>query len=130
MNVALWIVAGVLAFVLLVASISKVFVPTAKLAGAMGQASKWVEDFSPGALRAIAVVEFLGAAGLILPAVVNIAPVLVPVAACGAVLLFACAAFVRLRRGERATITGDLVYLALAAFVVAGRFGPWSFTGR
>ncbi len=40
------------------------------------------------------------------------------------------AAITRLRRGERATIAGDLVYLALAALVVAGRFGPWSFTGH
>jgi DoxX-like family len=130
MDVALWIVAGVLAVVFLVASTSKMFVPKEKLAGAMGAASQWVEDFSPGALKAIGVVEFLGAVGLILPAVLNIAPVLVPVAACGAVLLFAGAAITRLRRGERATIAGDLVYLALAAFVAAGRFGPWSFTGH
>ncbi len=130
MNVALWVIAGVLAVVFLGASISKLLVPKEKLAGTMGNLSKWVEDFSPGALKAIAVVEFLGAVGLILPAALNIAPVLVPVAACGAVLLFAGAAITRLRRGERATIAGDLVYLALAAFVAAGRFGPWSFTGH
>ncbi|MFD4030050.1 hypothetical protein ACFWVP_05825 [Streptomyces sp. NPDC058637] len=35
----------------------------------------------------------------------------------------------RLRRGERTTITGDLIYLCLAAFVVWGRFGPEFFTG-
>jgi hypothetical protein len=130
MNVALWIVAGVLAVVFLTSSISKLFVPKEKLAGTMGSLSQWVEDFSPGALKAIGVVEFLGAVGLILPAVLNIAPVLVPVAACGAVLLFAGAAITRLRRGERATIAGDLIYLALAAFVASGRFGPWSFTGH
>ena len=28
----------------------------------------------------------------------------------------------------RATIIGDLVYLAMAAFVAWGRFGPGSFT--
>jgi hypothetical protein len=130
MDVALWIVAGVLAVVFLASSISKLFVPKDKLAGTMGGLSKWVEDFSPAALKAIGAVEFLGAVGLILPAVLNIAPVLVPVAACGAVLLFAGAAITRWRRGERATITGDLLYLALAAFVASGRFGPWSFTGH
>ncbi len=130
MNVALWIVAGVLAVVFLVSSISKLFIPKEKMARAMGHLSKWVEDFSPGALKAIGAVEFAGAVGLILPALLNIAPVLVPVAASGAVLLFAGAAITRLRRGERATITGDLVYLALAAFVAVGRFGPWSFTGH
>jgi positive regulator of sigma E activity len=48
--------------------------------------------------------------------------VLVPLAATGLVLLFACAVSMRLRRGERATIVGDLIYLALAAFVAAASY--------
>jgi hypothetical protein len=52
--------------------------------------------------------------GLILPAVLDIAPVLVPVTAVCVALL---------------TIAADLVYLALAIFVVWGRFGPGSFSG-
>jgi DoxX-like family len=128
MNVALWIVAGLLAVVLLVGSGSKLLVPKEKMAGTLGAASRWVEDFSPGALKAIAMVELLGAVGLILPAALDIAPVLVPVAASGVVLLFVGAVIMRLRRGERATIVGDLVYLALAAFVAWGRFGPEAFT--
>ncbi len=127
MNLALWIVAGLLAVVLLGAS-AKIFVPKEKLAS-MGAATRWVEDFSPGALRAIGVLELLGAVGLILPAALGIAPVLVPLAASGAVLLFVGAVIMRLRRGERATIVGDLVYLALAVFVAWGRFGPAPFTG-
>ena len=128
LNLALWIVAGTLAVVFLVASSTKLFVPKEKLAGMGGAASKWVNDFSPGALKAIGVLEILAAVGLIVPAAVGIAPVLVPLAASGAVLLFAGAAIMRLRRGERATVIGDLVYLAMAAFVAWGRFGPGSFT--
>jgi DoxX-like family len=128
MNVALWIVTGLLAVVLLGSS-AKVFVPKEKMAGMLGDASRWVEDFRPGALRAIGVLEFLGGVGLVLPAALDIAPVLVPLAASGAVLLFTGAVIMRLRRGERATIVVDLVYLAMAAFVAWGRFGPWSFTG-
>ena len=128
MNVALWIVAGLLAFVLL-ASSAKIIVPKEKLASMGGETAGWVEDFSPGALKAIGVLEFLGAAGLFLPAALNIAPVLVPVAASGAVLLFVGAATVRLRRGERATIVLDLMFLAMAAFVAWGRFGPKPLTG-
>jgi hypothetical protein len=127
MNVALWIIAGVLATVCLVGS-SKMFVPQEKMA-AMGSSAQWVLDFSPSALKAIGAVELLPAAGLILPAVLDIAPVLVPLAATGLVLLFACAVTMRLRRGERGTIVGDLIYLALAVFVAWGRFGPESFTG-
>lgn len=76
----------------------------------------------------VAALEFLAAAGLIVPAVLGVAPVLVPLAASGAVLLFAGAVIMRLRRGERATIIADLVYLAMAAFVACGRFGLGSFT--
>ena len=126
LNVALWIVAGLLAVVMLGSS-AKIFVPKEKLAG-MGAATRWVEDFSPGALKAIGALEFLAAVGLIAPAALGIAPVLVPLAATGAVLLFAGAVIMRLRRGERATIIADLVYLAMAAFVAWGRFGPGSFT--
>jgi DoxX-like family len=128
LNLALWIVAATLAVVFLVSSSTKLFVPKQKLASMGGAASRWVEDFSPGALKAIGAVEFLAAAGLIVPAVLGIAPVLVPLAATGAVLLFVGAAITRLRRGERKTIIPDLVYLAMSAFVAWGRFGPGSFT--
>src|SRR5690606_16249090 len=126
LNLALWIVAGLLAVVFLLGS-AKLFVPREKMAG-MGAASKWVQDFSPGALKAIGALELLAAAGLILPAALDIAPVFVPLAATGAVLLFVCAVIMRVRRGERLTIAPDLVYLAMAAFVAWGRFGPERFT--
>jgi hypothetical protein len=100
MDVALWIVAGLLAAVLLI-STSKAFVPREKLVAVGGAAAEWVEDFSPRALRAIATLELLAAVGLILPAALDIAPVLVPLAATGAALLFIGAVTMRLRRGER-----------------------------
>jgi hypothetical protein len=127
LNLALWIVAGLLAVIFLVSS-AKLVVPKEKLASA-GATARWVEDFSPGALKAIGALELLAAVGLILPAALDIAPVLVPLAATGGVLLFVGAAITRLRRGERATVVVDLVYLAMAAFVAWGRFGPESFTG-
>ena len=124
MNLALWIVAGLLAVVFLVSSTTKLFVPQPnldgllqRLGGAAEAAGEWTREFSPVALKAIGVLEFLGAVGLILPAALDIAPVLVPVAASGAVLLFIGAVIMRLRRGEKATIAIDLVYLAMAAFV-------------
>ena len=67
--------------------------------------------------------------GLILPAALGIAPVLVPSAAAGAALLFAGAVITRLRRSEKVTVVVDLIYLALAVFVAWGRFGPGSFHG-
>jgi DoxX-like family len=126
MNLALWIVTGVLAAVLLV-STSKMVVPREKIAS-VGHAAEWVLDFSPGALRAIGILEILAVAGLILPAALDIAPVLVPVTATSVALLFVGAVSMRLRRGEKATIVPDVVYLAMAVFVAWGRFGPESFT--
>jgi len=127
MNLALWVAAGMLAGVFLIAATTKLVIPKEKLSTFPG--AGWVEDFSPGAIKAIATLEILGAAGLVLPAVLDIAPVLVPLAATGAVLLFAGAVITRLRRGEKVTIVADLVYLALAVFVAWGRFGPESFHG-
>ena len=127
MNTALWIAAGLLAAVLLV-STSKAIVPREKIAS-VGPAAAWVLDFSPGALRAIAALELLAAAGLILPAVLDIAPILVPVTAVCVAVLFAGAATMRLRRGERATIGPDLFYLGVAVLLAWGRFGPAPFPG-
>jgi hypothetical protein len=127
LNLALWVAAAFLAFIFLAGSLSKLLVPKERIAGSLGAASGWVEDVSTRTLRAIGGVELLAAAGLVLPGALGIAPVLVPLAATGAVLLFAGAVTMRLGRGERVTIVGDLVYLAVAAFVALGRFGPGSF---
>ena len=84
---------------------------------------------SPGAVRAIGALEILVPLGLILPAVLDIGPVLVPLAAVGVALLMIGAVITRIRSDHvsNATIIPDLVYLALAAFVAWGRFGPEPF---
>jgi hypothetical protein len=127
MNLALWIVTGLLAAVLLV-STSKMFVPREKIAS-VGAAAEWILDFSPRALRAIGILELLAVTGLILPAVLDIAPGIVPVTAVCVALLFTGAVIMRLRRGEKATVVPDVIYLVMATFVAWGRFGPESFTG-
>ncbi|MFD1145677.1 DoxX family protein [Saccharothrix hoggarensis] len=128
MNVALWIVAGLLSVVYLVGGVGKVVVSKERIAAA-GHAGAWVEDFSAGSVKAIGALEFLAAVGLILPAVLGIAPVLVPLAALGLVVIMAAAAVTRYRRGEIKLMVLDLGYLALAAFVAWGRFGPEAFVG-
>jgi uncharacterized membrane protein YphA (DoxX/SURF4 family) len=123
MSVALWIIAGVLAAAFLAAGVTKLSQPRAKLAATMA----WVESFSEGAIKTIGVLEVLAAVGLILPAALGIAPVLVPLAATGLVLLMVGAAITHARRRELAMIAGNLVLLALAVVVAWGRFGPYSF---
>jgi hypothetical protein len=127
MDLALWIAAGLLAAVALAGGISKTFVPVEKLGRAPG--GGWTADTGVGLVRTLGVLELLAAAGLILPAVAGIAPVLVPVTATCWVLLMvgAIATHVRYRDGARFVVLTS-IYLALAAFVAWGRFGPGSFT--
>lgn len=124
MNLALWIVAGLLAAAFVVAGLMKLAQPKEKLA-ASGLA--WTEDFPAGAVKGIGVVEVLGALGLILPPTFGIAPVLTPLAATGFVLLMIGAAFTHARRKEFPAIAVNAVLLILAAFVAWGRFGPYAF---
>ncbi|GGE84741.1 DoxX family protein [Mycetocola zhadangensis] len=125
MNIALWIVAGLLAAVFLTAGANKVLIPYKKLAEAPG--AGWVNDFSAGFVKSLGAIEIVGAFGLILPAVLNIAPVLVPVAAIGLAIIMLGATFVTSRRGEFKHALLDVTYFSMALFVALGRFGPASF---
>jgi hypothetical protein len=126
MHLALWIVAGLLAAVYLFSGSVKLIMSKERLAAA--PAGGWVNDVSPGTVKAIGVLELLAAAGLILPAALDIAPVLVPLAASGLVVLMAGATFTRVRRREVKPLMADITYLVLVSFVAWGRFGPESFT--
>lgn len=124
MNIALWIVAAVLGAVCLAGGAMKVVQPTEKLAAA---GFGWVEDFGGGGVKAIGVLEMAAGVGLILPAALDAAPILVPLAALGMVLLMIGAAVTHLRRGEAQAIVVNVVLLAMAGFVAWGRFGPHAF---
>lgn len=125
MNVALWIVAGLLALAFLAAGGFKL---TTSRADLQAKGMAWVEDFSDGAVKGIGAIEALGGLGLVLPALIGVAPVLVPVAAAGLVLVMAGAVVTHLRRGEGfAAAVPALVLGLLAAFVAWGRFGTYAF---
>ncbi len=120
MNITLWIIAGLLAAAFLLAGINKLFISQEKLAKAPG--GGWVLEFSASFVKALGAVEILGAVGLILPALLGIAPILVPLAAIGLALIMVGAASVEFRRYEFKHVLLNLTYLALAAFVAWGRF--------
>jgi hypothetical protein len=120
MNQALWIVAGLLAAAFFAGGIAKLVIPKERFPTV--PSTGWANDFSAGAFRALGALEVLAALGLILPAVTGIAPVLVPLAALGLVAYMGGATATRLRRREYGIMLGDLVFLALAAFVAWGRF--------
>lgn len=125
MNVTLWIIASLLALASLAGGLVLLVRPREKLA-ASGFA--WVEDFGAGSVKAIGALKVLAAIGLVLPAALGIAPVLVPLAATGWVLLMIGAMVTHLRRHESQPLVLNLVLLAMAAVIVWGRFGPQSFS--
>jgi hypothetical protein len=125
MNIALWIVSGLLAVGSLAGGALKLVLSKDKLA-VLGW--RWVEDFSPGTVRAIGTLEVLAGVGLILPAVLDIVPVLVPVAAVSLAVLLIGATVTHLRRHEATAMAVPLALLALAVFVALFRFGPEHFT--
>src|SRR3954462_8483171 len=121
MDVTLWVVAGGLTACLLASGVIKVVRPVKQLVAAgMG----FAEDFSPGAVKAIGALEVSAAAGLVLPGVVGVAPILVPLAAVGVVLLMVGAAITHWRRHESRVVVVNFAILVLAAFVAWGRLGP------
>ena len=123
MNIALWIIAGVLALLFLASGVQKLAQSREKLAATM----RWADRFSAPAVKAIGVAEVLAAVGLIVPAALGIAPILVPLAATGLVLLMVGAIVTHLRLNERQPLAMNLTLLILSAVVAWARFGPHAF---
>jgi len=119
MHLALWIAASLLAPVALVGGLTKSFVPRARLAAQHG--GEWTANVPPGLVKALGAVELLAAAGLVLPAALGIAPVMVPVTALCWILLMVGAMATHARLNQSKLVAVNVAYLALAAFVAIGR---------
>lgn len=119
MNLALWIVSGLLAAVALTGGAAKAFVPGPRLATTRG--AEWTEHVAPGLIKLLGLLELLAAAGLILPVALGIAPVMARVTAGCWVALMIGAAITHGRLGQTRFVWVNMVYLALAVFVVWGR---------
>jgi uncharacterized membrane protein YphA (DoxX/SURF4 family) len=114
MNIALWIVQGLLAALFLWAGGFKLVAPIEEMTKQMPL---------PGLfLRFIAVCEVLGALGLILPGLLRIRPGLTSLAAAGLSIIMIGATVVTLMTGDIATALIPLVVGILAAFVAYGRW--------
>ena len=125
MNTAVWIAQGLLAVAMIAAGGMKLAQSKQQLmaSGSMD----WTEDFPEPQIKSIGTLEVLAAIGLILPALVDLAPVLVAVAAVGVVLLMLGAAATHVRRGEGQMVPVNLVIAAIAVFIAVMRFGPEAF---
>src|SRR5438105_992074 len=113
MNVALWIVQGLLATLFLFAGGAKLVLPLDQMAGPVALPG-WF-------LRFLGVAEVLGALGLILPGLLRIRSGLTPLAAAGLVIIMIGATVVTLVGGMLAVAMMNVVVALLAAFVAYGR---------
>ncbi|PZR55504.1 DoxX family protein [Xylanimonas oleitrophica] len=120
MDIALWVVTGLLAALYLVVGAVKV------LRGpALAERMPWAGAMPGWAVRLIGLVEMAGAAGLVVPQATGEMVWLTPLAAtCLAALqLLAIAVHVRRRETQQLAINATLVVLALV--LAAGRFTQW-----
>ncbi len=115
MNLALWIAQAVLAFIFVAAGAPKLLLSRARLAGKM----TWTKDASDLAVKLLGGAELLGAAGLVLPRLVGIAPILTPIAAACLFVILIGAVAMKLRLHESPALPA--VAALVAAFVAAGR---------
>ncbi len=113
MNVALWIVQGLLAALFLLAGGAKLVMSADQMAGPVAL-PVWF-------LRFIGVAEVLGALGLVLPGLLRVRPLLTPLAAAGLVIIMIGATVVMWAGGMVAVALMNLVVALLAAFVAYGR---------
>jgi len=121
-NTIIWIAQAILAAVFLAVGLMKLTQPRA----ALQEKTPYVEDFTDGQVKAIGMVEVLGAIGVVLPAAISVAPILTPISACGLALTMVVAAATLIRRGEYSHVVLNVVIFALAVFVAIERFGPYA----
>ena len=111
MTVVHWVVAALLAVFYLYSGGIKLVRRREQLEPMM----RWVDTVPMIGVRALGVVEVLGALGLVLPTLTGIAPVLALIAAVGLLVLQVLATAFHLSRGERSALWLNAVLIALAA---------------
>ena len=113
MNVALWIVQGLLAALFVFAGGTKLVLPIEKMQDPVAL---------PGLfLRFIGVCELLGGIGLILPSLLRIRPGLTPLAAAGLIVIMIGAVVISVIYMGVASALIPLLVGILAAFIAYGR---------
>ncbi|MCA5006129.1 DoxX family protein [Sphingobacterium bovistauri] len=119
MNTTLWIVQGLLALIFAMAGIMKSTQPIDKL---LKSGVTWTDRFPLTTVRIIGLSELIGALGLILPWLLNIFPVLTPIAATSLALVMTLAMMHHLKYKEYKAIAFNFILLVLICFVAYNRF--------
>lgn len=119
MNTALWIVQILLGTMMFLLGIVKIFLPEEKL-----------NKFGGGARHPVALIRFIGiselliGAGLVLPWLTGILPMLTSFAAISLVLVMILAIAEHVKYKEKSKVFTNIIILFLAVFVAVERFVP------
>jgi len=117
LNVALWLVQGLLALTFVGTACWKVATPIPDLAAKM----PWMGQVSATFLYATALFDLLGGLAVLLPSLTRIKPGLTVFGALGCVALMLGAIVFHISRGEVVSTPFNFFLLALALFVAWGR---------
>ena len=118
MNIALWIVQGLLAAMYGMAGVMKTF-QTSKAREQL----PWAKNRSDGFIRFVGTSELLGALGLILPLLTGVLPWLTLLAAIGLTVIQLLAIFTEhLPKKEYNVLPVNILLLVLSIFILVGRW--------
>lgn len=119
MNTILWICQAFLALVFLYSGIAK---STQSREWLVSHNQTGIADISMALIRFIGVSEILGSAGIILPQLTGLAPILTPVTAICFAVMMILAAPIHYRRKEPRSVAINVTIFIVSVFVAWGRF--------
>jgi len=117
LNIALWLVQGLLAVTFVGTGVWKLATKVPDLASKM----PWMGQVSPAFLRTTAALDLLGGVGVVLPSLTRIQPRLAVLGALGCAGLMTGAIIFHVQRGEAANTPFNVLLAALSVFVAWGR---------
>jgi len=117
MNIAAWVVQGVLAAFYLAAGSMKTFTNMAQ------KQMPWAKEYPNGLVRFVGTAEILGALGIVLPLLTGILPWLTVPAALGlAIVQVLAIGMIHLPRKEYSALPLNTLLIALAVFAAIARW--------
>lgn len=118
MEIAVWVIQGILATAFLFAGFMKATQPKEKLAPNM----PWVNDYDANSVKLIGISELLGGIGLLVPWLTGIVPVLTPIAAIALAVVMVLAAIYHAKKNEIPAIGINGVMFVLLSIIAYYRF--------
>ncbi|HZE82984.1 MAG TPA: DoxX family protein [Puia sp.] len=119
MNTIIWVLQILIAGAFMYSGINKSIYSEQKLI-TIGQTG--VEGLSPSLIHFIGIIEILGAAGLTLPSLIRVLPMITPISAVGFAIIMILACRIHYKRKEYKNALNNILLLIICFFVAWYRF--------